>query len=341
MSRVDELPLAKLPAVRLLGYTDRLRQGFALDEPRLSIGSTLHAQAGDGLITPGVRTWALMLGETGVPRLPGGAILDDETAGLGLGVGVNPHAAAEHDRLCQCGTWRNHHGALWFGEAEATLHAAARRDGAGVFETIERAVHRAAVEPGDLVSYLASIASSAVIAFRESGQDRAHDGLLHMLGAQAVTPRLWSSAGVVYRMCAATMATMDMGPQMAEAIIGPEIDALARLDPLGMGAAASLAGMAFASVLTDDPDEFVDPHDESELLVVAHRAGNPAGMGESGQQQAYAARLGMMIAVDYRNAREGDPVPERVARLSVGEVGLAAYGLANLLAVRVRELWGP
>jgi hypothetical protein len=340
MSRVDELPLAKLPAVRLIGYTDRLRQAFALDEPRLDVGSTLHAQAADGLITPGVRTWALMLGETGVPRLPGGAILDDGAAGLGLDVGITPHGAAEHDRLCECGTWRNHHGALWFAEAEATLHAAARRDGEGVFETIERAVHRAAVTPGDLVSYLASLASSAITEFRESGQDRAHDALLHLLGAHAVTPRMWSSAGVVYRLCAAVMATIDMGPKMAEAIIGPEIDALARLEPLGIGAAASLAGSVFSHLVTDDPDEYV-PHGHEVVMIAAHPAGNPAGMGESGRQQAQAARLGMRMAIEYRNAKEDDPVPPWLADLSVGEIGLAAYGLANLIAVRVRELWGP
>lgn len=340
MSRADELPLAKLPAVRLIGYTDRLRAAFALDEPRLAVGSTLHAQGHDGLITAGLRTWALMLGETGVPRLPGGEVLDDGAAGLSLGVGIGNAGAAEHDRICQCGTWRNHHGALWFAEAEATLHAAARRDGEGVFDSIERAVHRAGVSPADLVSYLASMASSAITEFRESGLDRTHDALLHLLGAHAATPALWSAAGVVYRLCASVLATIDMGPKMAEAIMGPEIDALSRLGPLGMCSAASLAGVVFAGLVTDDPDEYVPPGREV-MLITAHPAGNPAGMGESGKQQAEAARLGMMLAVEYRNGRAGQPMPPRIADLSVGEIGLAAYGLCNLIAVRVRELWAP
>lgn len=340
MSHADELPLAKLPAVQLLGYTDRLREAFALDEPRLAVASILHAQAHAGLVTPGLRTWALMLGETGIPRLPGGEVLDDGTAGMTIGAGITEQGAVEHDRICRCGTWRNHHGALWFAEAEATLQAAARRDGAGVFDSIERAVHRAEVNPSDMVSYLASMASSAITEYRESGLDRPHLALLHLLGAHSVTPRMWSAAGVVYRMCAAVMATIDMGPKMAEAIIGPEIDALARLDGLGMGAAASLAGIVFAGLVTDDPDEYV-PAGREVMLIAAHPAGNAPGMGESGKQQQLAAQLGMMLAVEYRNAREGDPLPERVAALSVGECGLAAYGLANLIAVRVRELWGP
>lgn len=340
MSHADELPLAKLPAVRLIGYTDRLCEAFALDEPRLAVGSILHAQAHDGLITPGLRAWALMLGETGIPRLPGGEVLDDGVAGMTLGAGITEQGAVEHDRICRCGTWRNHHGALWFVAAEATLQAAARRDGEGVFETLEHAVRGAAVDPADLVSYLASMASSAITEFRETGLDRAHFALLHLLGAHAVSPRMWSAAGVVYRMCAAVMATIDMGPKMAEAIIGPEIDALARLDALGLGAAASLAGSVFAGLVADDPDEYV-PFDRETMLISAHPAGNAVGAGESGRQQQVAARLGMMLAVQYRNAREGDPMPEWVAALTAGEVGLAAYGLANLLAVRVRELWGP
>jgi hypothetical protein len=340
MSRADELPLSTLPAVQLIGYSDRLRGAFALDEPRLPVAAALHAQAHAGLITPGVRTWALMLGETGVPRLPGGAIVDDGEYGLTLGVGISEHGAAEHDRVCGCGTWSNHHGALWYAEAEATLHAAAQRDGEALFESIERAVHRATSRPGDMVSYLASIASSGLTEFRESGLDRAHDALLHLVGAHAATPALWSAAGVVYRLCSSVMSCIDMGGSMAETVMGPEIDALSRTGAMGMGAAASLAGSVFAELLTDDPDEQVDPHDDDVLLVAAHPAGNPPGVGESGAQQVEAARLGMRVAVAYRTSTDGK-LPEDVLSLSAGEVGLAAFGLCNLIGVRVRELWGP
>lgn len=327
MSRlIDRCPgLAETPAVRLLAYTDRIRTALAGAQPQLDVPVALKAQNRDGMLFEGMRAWALTWSEVGVPRLPGGAVSDDY-AGFG---------SSAHHQECVCGDWRSHQGDGWYRLLCDTLDAARDRDGHALFAVMQRAF-----DPGQenqsVSSYLSSLAGSSCKSFDESSAGRDHDALLHMLACQAVTATHYSVAGPVYRVCASLLTVMDMGPQFADTVVGPEIDRIARMRAVEQVAAIGMLAPLYGQFMVDDPDQRLDPND---LTFHAHKAGCSATHSQTSEVQALSGTIGMRFALAVRCGGAADLIAVAES-LDQPQIALGVYGLCNLLAMRVRALFG-
>lgn len=347
MPRIADLPLlAALPSIELLGATDAMRAAFSRPTPGMYVGRALYRQARAGLLAPGMRAWALALSEVACPRLPGGALPSDEQlGGFRFGPGVVDRGEQSHDLTCPCGNWRNHDRDSWMVAMGETMHAVRERDGHRLFEVFDRTVY-APVGPvaQQANNYVASLASSACAACADAGLSRDLDALVHTLAYHAHSPGAWSAACVIYRLAAATLATVDLGPSMASDILSPEITVLANLTAEQRLLAMAVVGPAYAELLSDDPADEVESID-----IVASQAGVPADFNLSTTTQAEGSRIAARVAIAYRFAIQAKSTPEygeRRAALadlvkSVGHKGvaLALYGMTNMLAVRVRELY--
>jgi hypothetical protein len=122
------------------------------------------------------------------------------------------------------------------------------------------------------------------------------------------------------------MGAMDMGPGMAATIIEPEIDAVEALSTVERMRLILVLGGAMGQLIDEKPG---DP-----VIIAPHRTSD--GTRRADQQEA--PRMGFEIAVACRTA-DRDVIMPVVTKLpnSVQPI----YGLANILAVRVRQLWKP
>lgn len=314
------------PGVRLLAATHRMRRALDSADPRLAVPVTISAVARDSRLHAAMRAWALTIGELGPARLPGGALLTGED-GEHMVAGLVPGSNGRHDQTCRCGDVNSHQGDPWLLDMRDTVHAVRDREGEALFAAITRAVYGTpARQLTEITAYVASLALSAHHTFRESGERVDVEALLHLLASEANSPELWSVCGPAYRLTAAVMSTMDMGPGMARTIIEPEIDTVEALPAVERMRMILVLGGAMGQVILDEPGD--------EIELVAHESSDQTRRPD----QLLAAQLGMRVAIACRT-HDRDQIMAAVTPLP--DSALPVYGLANLLAVRVRQLWGP
>jgi hypothetical protein len=313
-------------AVRLLAVSHRIRRALDSASPRLAVPVAITAIARASRLHAAMRAWALTIGELGAPRLPGGEVLKGEEDEQ-LVPGLVPGSNSRHNLTCNCGDPRSHLGDGWLLDMHDTVTAVRDRDGGAVFAAFQRAVYAVPPLPFDqITAYVASLAASGHHAFRESGERIDVDALLHLLASESTTADHWSVCGHAYRLTAAVMGAMDMGPGMAATIIEPEIDAVEALSTVERMRLILVLGGAMGQLIDEKPG---DP-----VIIAPHRTSD----GTRRPDQQEAARMGFEIAVACRTA-DRDVIMPVVTKLpnSVQPI----YGLANILAVRVRQLWKP
>ena len=326
MTSPELVAFADAPGVRLLGATRRIRRALDVVDSRLAVPVAISAIARDGRMHPALRAWALTIGELGPARLPGGELLTGDD-GEHQVAGLVPGSNGRHDTTCGCGDADSHQGDPWLLDMRDTVTAARDRDGAAVFAAFERAVYSLPARPLPAVTaYVASLAASAHHTFRESGERLDVDALLHLLAAEASTAELWSACGHGYRLTTAVMSAMDMGPSMARNILEPEIAAVEALPSVERMRLILLLGGAMGQIINDEPG--------AEIELVAH----PASDQSRRPDQVLAATMGFKVAIACRTA-DRDQILAAVEPLP--DSALPVYGLANILAVRLRELWAP
>jgi hypothetical protein len=272
-----------------------------------------------------LRVWALTAGEVGVPRLPGGALVDDMDELVDAG-------PSNHDNLCSCPGPIEHRDERWYRDVESTLIAARDRDGATLMDIIGRAVFGDR-PPTEVFSYVATIASTSCSAIVETGTRREIDALLHMLGYYGHTPEHWSVCGYVYRLVAAILTSFDMGSDdVAGMVIGPEIDALRSLDQAQWLRAFAVAGKVYGSIMVDEPG------------VKVARIGDAVQIdGRAAYDRERTAARGTRIAGEAAllfRSDDDDALAAMIGELSMGDLAIAVFGMCHLLASRIRDLWG-
>lgn len=253
------------------------------------------------LLRPAVRSWLLVLAELGAARLPGGVLAEPDNAGGLIRADVGPAET------------------VWQHDLRAALAYAVDRDGDRLYGVVEQALGRP-----DVLAFLSGLAASVQTVGDSLALRPEVINAAHLLGYNCKTPAHWSVAGFGLRQIVATLAVMDTDAQFAADIVGPEIDALAKLDSLQRAHLLAVMGPAFAALIDDD-DHFV-----------IRRAGPATGAQETGQVRS--AELAMIVGKAYRGSLRA--VLALADDLNSSEIGLAVYGLGNMLAVRCRELWG-
>lgn len=274
---------------------------------RIRAGDTLATQAQlvhmdrEHLLVPAMRSWLLVMSELGAARLPGGELAEPDNAG-GL---IRQELTGRETQ--------------WQLDLRESLTVAVRRDGEALYEIVQRA----ATGP-NVLGYVSALAASTQRIIDAVHVRAELVNAAHLIGYCTNTAGHWSVAGVGLRHVAVTLATIDTGQQFADAMLGPEIEAIGRLSSGDQSRLLAVMGSAFACVMGDADVDDLTLHKSS---------------GESRDDwQWKAARLAMRVGDAYR----GDLA--RVVKLAEGlstvDVALGCYGTGNLLAVRCRELWG-
>lgn len=330
--RINRCPaLAGSPTVQMMLWSDRLRHTMTVDTahrveqtPRM-----IRALDAEDLLAEAVRIWALILGEVGVARLPGGDPAQP--------AGEMQTDASDHDTTCPCGDWRNHLSDPWYDDVAATLRAARDRDGTALFHAVTTALSEQRRSAGtSVLSYTVSMADSARLVFDESSAGRDNYALLHGIGYYARSPTHWSAAGQTYRLCAAMLTTLDMGPAFADAIMGPEIAAIGKMTNAERYAVVGILGPLYAGLMVDDPGREVTV---ANFRLGSHPAGAAPDHDESTRRQAQGIAIAVRLAVAFRHGTDDDIIAV-VESGSAADLALGLFGLCNLLALRVRDLFG-
>ncbi|MEV4122906.1 hypothetical protein [Micromonospora sp. NPDC049645] len=267
---------------------------------------------GRHLLLPALATWALIAGEVGVPRLPGGDPAPDDDGRPREPAVVGGQHLAERP---------------WARGLVMMLRAAGARDGAGVYGARDAVLDAETDRPHDeseIVSFVASAAAAAGLDIEHAAPSSERVAILHALGAYVSGRDSFAGAGVAYRVTSAVLtawsspAMARLGPQ----IIGPEASALARLSDdeladVALGLGTFLADHADVVPSTRDPYDWRDADADSRR-------------SPSAQSKAFAMRL-----IDVCRARDAARARELVRTLDRPGLAMGAFGLCNLLA-----LWG-
>lgn len=330
-ARINQCPgLAGVPTVQMMLWSDRLRHVMTSapadrveQAPRMVRALDEH-----DLLAEAVRIWALIMGEIGVARLPGGEPAQP--------AGEVRHDGSDHDQSCRCGDWRNHLSDPWYEDVTRTLRAARDRDGDDLFAAVTVALSDQRRQEGtSVLSYVVSVADSARAVFDESSAGRDNYALLHGIGYYARSPEHWSVAGHVYRLCASFLTTADMGPALADTIMGPEITAIGRLTNRQRFAMVGILGPMHASLMVDDRERQVTV---PTFGIAANPDSVPADFDETTRRQAQGVRIAVRLAVAFRHGSDDDIIAV-VEDGTTADLALGLFGLCNLLAMRVRDLF--
>lgn len=307
----DREHIADLPAVRVMGATATLQEIVRQDHASLRIPALLNRLVADELLSPALRVWALVLAELGPPRLPGGSLVEMD--------GKPPlqvqHMIGGPDALMR----------EWLTEFRAASTAAVERDGQHLWAHIERGLMS---EP---VSFAASFGVSAVNAIETLHVSDEVLALACVLGHAGDSAERWSVAGQCFRLCHAFLMARDLGPHLGFTAIAPEFEALVKMTPVRRMTALAVMAASTAMIIGGDPGKPID----FDIDIVA----DPSGLGASYDQLA-AANLSISLIKAYRDRDPKGP-GKLAARMRGAETLWAMWGVANILAHRVRELWVP
>jgi len=306
----DREHIAALPSVRVMGATTALQEIVRQDHASLRIPALLNRLATDGLLSPALRVWALVLAELGPARLPGGELVDMD----GQPLTQVSHLLGPPEVLTQ----------QWLDDFRVASTAAVERDGGRLWAHIERGM------TSNAVSFAASFGVSAVNAVEQLHVSDEVLALACLLGHAGSSAERWSVAGQCFRLCHAFMMARECGPHLGFTAIAPEFESLANMTPVRRMTALAVMSASAATVMGGDPSE---PLDEIDI------AADPSGLPESDEQLA-AVKIAVRLVRSYR---ESDPEgPGKVVKRMTGAESLwALWGVANLLTSRVRQLWVP
>jgi hypothetical protein len=306
----DREHIAELAAVKVMGATTALQHIVRQDHTSMRIPALMQRIAADGLLSPALRVWSLVLAELGPPRLPGGELIDrDGKPPVQVMRVTAPEALAQP----------------WLDELRAAGDAAVERDGTRLWDHIERGLD------SHPMSFAASSAVSAVNAIEQLHVRDEVLALACLLGHAGDVPQRWSVAGQCFRLCHAFQMSHDLGPHLGFTAIAPEFETLVKMPPVRRLTALAIMAASTATIIGGDPAKPID----FEIEIVA----DPSGLGESYDQRA-AANLALGLIKAYRDSDPKGP-GRIVTRMRGAEPLWAMWAVANILAGRVRELWRP